>query len=384
LDACRNNPFASSFRSLDSGLARMDGPVGSFIAYATAPGSVAADGEGRNGLYTEYLLKALNKPDLTIEQTFKQVRTGVIKVTSGQQVPWESSSLMGEFVFLSSPSQIKQKALSQSSPVNQTVMQQVKHLQLSSNVPDAVVIVNNINRGLIKNTGILGVESLNDGKVDIVVQARGYQSQRRQISLNSNQTEKVHIELVPEQAIKKINPTKGIDQNLPGSVASCLAGKRFLTTNKIVFQNIQGKNIRRTVPSIETAVIKALQSANIEFIDKTLLASKALKQGDFEDFNLDELATRHQLNYLLRIMVNVREMPIKIIKTEMKTVNGTVTFELLDLKSKLLLGSVSRDFNKAGLDSTRVVKKQVKKLLPEMSSELIETVCDSISQSLQY
>ena len=71
LDACRNNPFASRFRSLDRGLARMDGPVGSFIAYATSPGAVAADGQGRNGLYTKYLLSALNQPNLSIEQVFK-------------------------------------------------------------------------------------------------------------------------------------------------------------------------------------------------------------------------------------------------------------------------------------------------------------------------
>ena len=52
LDACRNNPFARSFRSSQKGLAKMDAPVGSILAYSTAPGSVAADGSGRNGLYT--------------------------------------------------------------------------------------------------------------------------------------------------------------------------------------------------------------------------------------------------------------------------------------------------------------------------------------------
>ena len=51
LDACRNNPFARSFRSAEAGLARMDAPTGSLIAYATAPGHVASDGEGRNGVW---------------------------------------------------------------------------------------------------------------------------------------------------------------------------------------------------------------------------------------------------------------------------------------------------------------------------------------------
>lgn len=101
LDACRNNPFARSFRSSTPGLARMDAPTGSLVAYATAPGSVAADGYGRNGVYTKYLLENMDKPGLTIEQVLKQVRIGVLKETRKKQVPWESSSLTGEFYFSS-------------------------------------------------------------------------------------------------------------------------------------------------------------------------------------------------------------------------------------------------------------------------------------------
>src|SRR4051812_26660052 len=57
LDACRDNPFARSFRSMSKGLVPMDAPTGTFIAFATAPGSTASDGTGQNGLYTEHLLK---------------------------------------------------------------------------------------------------------------------------------------------------------------------------------------------------------------------------------------------------------------------------------------------------------------------------------------
>ena len=99
LDACRNNPFARSFRSPDHGLAKMDAPKGSFLAYATAPGSTAADGQGRNGLYTEKLLKHMGRPGLKIEDVFKQVRIDVAGSTDSRQIPWESSSLMGDFFF---------------------------------------------------------------------------------------------------------------------------------------------------------------------------------------------------------------------------------------------------------------------------------------------
>ena len=98
LDACRNNPFRS-FRGGNSGLARMDAPTGSLLAYATAPGSVAQDGIGQNGLYTSKLLRHMNEPELEILDMFRKVRVDVMAESDGQQVPWESTSLTGEFFF---------------------------------------------------------------------------------------------------------------------------------------------------------------------------------------------------------------------------------------------------------------------------------------------
>ena len=99
LDACRNNPFRGSFRSHTPGLARMDSPTGSLVAYATAPGSVAVDGNGENGIYTKHLVQKMKKPGLTIEQVLKQVRVAVLEETDEKQTPWESSSLTGTFCF---------------------------------------------------------------------------------------------------------------------------------------------------------------------------------------------------------------------------------------------------------------------------------------------
>lgn len=99
LDACRNNPFPAANRSVSQGLAEMKRARGSFIAYATAPGSVASDGTGRNGLYTQELLKALRKPGLTIEQVFKEVRMNVLKLSGEKQFTWDSSNIVGEFFF---------------------------------------------------------------------------------------------------------------------------------------------------------------------------------------------------------------------------------------------------------------------------------------------
>ncbi len=99
LDACRDNPFAGNFRLSASGLAQMSAPSGTLIAYATSPGSVAADGFGRNGIYTKHILRQIKVPDLPVEIMFKRVRESVESETKRLQTPWDSSSLKGDFVF---------------------------------------------------------------------------------------------------------------------------------------------------------------------------------------------------------------------------------------------------------------------------------------------
>jgi uncharacterized caspase-like protein len=103
LDACRDNPFASSRGMAQKGWAATRGPIGTLVAYATAPGEVAGDGSGDNGLYTKHLIRLMRKPGLRIEDIFKQVRIAVESESSGKQVPWENSSLTGEFFFLPPP-----------------------------------------------------------------------------------------------------------------------------------------------------------------------------------------------------------------------------------------------------------------------------------------
>ncbi|ETR65171.1 MAG: hypothetical protein OMM_14699, partial [Candidatus Magnetoglobus multicellularis str. Araruama] len=75
-------------------------PSGSIIAYATSPGNTASDGTGRsNGLYTSAILKHIQTPNITIEQMFKLVRSTIINWSGDKQVPWESTSLRGNFYF---------------------------------------------------------------------------------------------------------------------------------------------------------------------------------------------------------------------------------------------------------------------------------------------
>ena len=100
LDACRDNPFGSNTSSA-KGLAQLDAPPSTFLAYATAPGNVAEDGDEKsgNGLYTQYLLQELKRPTAKIEDVFKRVRLNVRKQSNGRQIPWESTSLEDDFFF---------------------------------------------------------------------------------------------------------------------------------------------------------------------------------------------------------------------------------------------------------------------------------------------
>jgi hypothetical protein len=99
LDACRDNPLRRT-RSVARGLARIDAPSGTFIAYAAAPGQTAEDGNnGANGVFTAELLKAMSQPNVPLEQMFKKVITGVRADTRNAQTPWSEASVQGDFYF---------------------------------------------------------------------------------------------------------------------------------------------------------------------------------------------------------------------------------------------------------------------------------------------
>lgn len=98
LDACRNNPFPDSVGFGETGLAEMDAPAGTYIAYATSPGRVALDGAGDNSPFTTALAREIAVPGQTIEAAFKNVRVAVLEETGGQQTPWDTSLLTTEVV----------------------------------------------------------------------------------------------------------------------------------------------------------------------------------------------------------------------------------------------------------------------------------------------
>jgi carboxyl-terminal processing protease len=100
LDACRNNPLGDGARSMSRGLAKIENATtGTFLAFSTAPGSTAADGDGTNSPYTKALAETITEPGLSIADVFQEVRTKVLAATGNEQTPWDSSSLTGRFYF---------------------------------------------------------------------------------------------------------------------------------------------------------------------------------------------------------------------------------------------------------------------------------------------
>src|SRR5271170_672352 len=108
LDACRDNPLAAKFAGLSG---RSAGPsrglappeittsAGVLIAFSTAPGKVAADGDARNSPFTTALLRHIRTPGVEIKSVMTRVRADVAAATGDAQVPWDSNSLRTE-IFL--------------------------------------------------------------------------------------------------------------------------------------------------------------------------------------------------------------------------------------------------------------------------------------------
>lgn len=134
LDACRNNPFSAGWRSTARGLAPIDAPTGSIVAFSTGPGTVAYDGRGSNSPYAEGLAEAIRQPGLSIEHVFKSVRSFVARATAKEgsmQVPWESTSLIGDFYFVAAPHTLPAEAPRTMASVMQEIHRETRTEQIA-------------------------------------------------------------------------------------------------------------------------------------------------------------------------------------------------------------------------------------------------------------
>jgi formylglycine-generating enzyme required for sulfatase activity len=173
LDACRNNPFARSFRSASKGLAKMDAPPGSIIAYATSPGFLAEDGIGRNGVYTGELLKNLENPGLAVQEVFNQTGLGVMKQTNDKQVPWVSSTPVPKYFLARGITTVTTPIAKGSSKGK---------LSIISDPGGADIF---IDQGF-KGKAPLDIDSIDPGTYRVKARLKGYDAIEKKVKVNSN------------------------------------------------------------------------------------------------------------------------------------------------------------------------------------------------------
>ena len=149
LDACRDNPLARTLArsmgtrsaSVSQGLAQVQTGVGTFISYSTQPGNVALDGAGANSPFTAALVKGLREPGRNLTSVMIDVRKDVLAVTGGKQVPWDHSSLTGDFYFhlASAPGSVVNPGAPVTSDVHKRLEELERELQRKTDQTGKVV-----------------------------------------------------------------------------------------------------------------------------------------------------------------------------------------------------------------------------------------------------
>ncbi|MGD0399870.1 MAG: SUMF1/EgtB/PvdO family nonheme iron enzyme [Syntrophobacteraceae bacterium] len=207
LDACRNNPFGDKgLRGTESGLAVMDAPSGTMIAYATGPGKTAADGTGKNSPYTESLARVITKPGLDIEDVFREVGKDVQTKTGGVQVPWKMDSLTEKFYFKVT-NEGEGSIQIAGGPGPATVPQESEtpktgSIRVKSTPTGATVYVN----GAQKGTTPMTISRLSPGNIGLKVFLDGYEMVEDTVTIQAGKEETMNYTLARVAAAPPTKP----------------------------------------------------------------------------------------------------------------------------------------------------------------------------------
>ncbi len=202
LDACRNNPFERSWtRSASgSGLAFMNAPKGTLIAYATSPGSIASDGSGENGLYTAAILEHIETPDITVLQMFQNIRNTVVQQSNNQQIPWESTSLTGDFYFNHSSYRFDQR------PVVGEIKEVITfgNIMLTTEISGELYL-DSLKIAHVTSHTIIPIDRVTSGKHKLAI--KGADNWSEDIIVNKGQTTRTYAKSIPppEAGAKAVN-----------------------------------------------------------------------------------------------------------------------------------------------------------------------------------
>ncbi len=213
LDACRNNPFGDKgLRGMGSGLASMDAPTGTIVAYATGPGKTASDGGGKNSPYTESLARIIKEPGLDIEDVFREVGKDVQIKTGGVQVPWKMDSLTEKFYFKATI-EVEGSIQTAGGPGPVTVPPKSEKpgtgsISVKSHPVGAMVYVNGVQKGLTPMT----ISGLAPGSVGLTVDLDGYERVEDAVILEAGKVETMNYTLAK---VAVAPPTKPVMETQP-------------------------------------------------------------------------------------------------------------------------------------------------------------------------
>lgn len=212
LDACRDNPFRGFKRSSGSrGLAKMDAPMGSIIAYAASQGKTADDGPGKNGLYTESLIRQMKAPGLKIEEVFKRVRAEVQSKSGGRQVPEETTQLVGDFYFARGSMVVEEP------PAPSAVREPTTgKLTVKSNVGRARVYIDGAYEGEEPVSVIL-----KPGTYSIILKKAGYPDAAEKVRIEAGGTKTISI------VMEKPDPQPVVENKVDDGYRDQATGRKF-------------------------------------------------------------------------------------------------------------------------------------------------------------
>ena len=245
LDACRNNPYPKTIRASGAGLAAVMAPSGTVVAYSTAPGKVASDGSGSNGLYTSELLRQMAVPGLKIEEMFKRVRAGVYQRSNHKQTPWEHSSLMGDFYFRpGADSGVVPPPPPPPDPKPEPVEAQpssgVADLHVTTEPGEAVIYLDGQRKGRAPQT----FQMLAAGGHKLMAR-KGYLVAKQDISLARDDLKRVHLKLEHETgSIRVFSTPSGATVYIDGvkhCQTPCQVGKVKAGVRQLSLIKLQGK-----------------------------------------------------------------------------------------------------------------------------------------------
>lgn len=249
LDACRDNPFTQSWRSSTQGLAVVAAARGTLIGYAAGPGEKAADGRGRNGTYTEHLLKHMSTPGIPVEWMLKRVRATVDTVTKGEQTPWTHSSLIGDIYLAGAPTE-SPASVPRPNPKPKQVAAlnpEKARLTIRATPSDSRIRIMNINPRYRP-----GIE-LEPGQYDILVDRKGYHAKRQWVMLRDQDVvvdmtlDRVAVGIYPSAPKTTARPTR--IRNSLGMVFTLIpAGEFRMGSNSTIDDEKPVHTVRLTKP----------------------------------------------------------------------------------------------------------------------------------------